>query len=163
MNAPRPNLSQPEVRAQRGANANQFFTDFPEVKMKLLHLACIALVLPIEAVAGETTFVIGARPWNFDQRSRSNHLNMQMMGPDGSGQGFGGAGGYPGFPAVSNAYAIGNWLQVEMTLAEGAEGLIMIENHQTSLGDQQAVSDVMGEIIDTYQADDKNDGFSLEN
>lgn len=131
--------------------------------MKLLHTACIMLMLPLEVLAGETTFVIGARPWNFDQRSRANHLNMQMMGPDGAGQSFGGAGGYPGMPAISNAYAIGNWLQVEMHLAEGAEGLIMIENHQTSEGDQQAVSDVLGEIIDTYQADDRQDGVDLTN
>lgn len=29
----------------------------------------------------------------------------------------------------SNSTAVGNWQQIEMTLGEGAEGLIMTENH----------------------------------
>jgi hypothetical protein len=32
----------------------------------------------------------------------------------------------------------------------------MIENDQTNSGDQQSVSDILGELIETYQGDDQN-------
>lgn len=127
--------------------------------MKEILIFCICLTVGTSGticIAGETTFVIGARPWNFQPRSRENHLNLQMNGPDalrqgGAEIGVGVGPGYPGYPIISNSYAIGNWIQVDMDLGDGSEGLIMIENHQTNNGDQQSVSDVMGELIDAYQ------------
>lgn len=126
--------------------------------MRRYLLPLLLVCTPPEAVAGETTFVIGSRPWNFPQRSREHHLSMQLAGPDyargtqGAGSAAPTAGSsYPGLPIISNSYAIGNWIQVDMNLAAGAEGLIMIENHQTNDGNQQSLSDVLGEIIDTLQ------------
>jgi hypothetical protein len=128
-------------------------------QMKEVLLLCICMTAGTSGticMAGETTFVIGARPWNFQPRSRENHLSLQMSGPDalrrGPMENGGGMGaGHPGFPIISNSYAIGNWIQVDMLLGDGSEGLIMIENHQTNNGDQQSVSDVMGDLIKAYQ------------
>ncbi|MBS1302701.1 hypothetical protein [Loktanella sp. SALINAS62] len=126
--------------------------------MKIIAPLSICLLLPLEAVAGETPFVIGSRPWNFAPRSRENHLTLHMRGPDamratkGDADGPSGASG-PGY--VSNSYAIGNWVQVYMTLGDGSEGLIMIENDQTNNGKQQSVSDILGDLIKTYQGDDQ--------
>ncbi|MBO9432322.1 hypothetical protein [Sulfitobacter sp. R18_1] len=125
--------------------------------MKYILVVCLLLPVPKEVWAGETTFVIGSRPWNFANRSRENHLTMQMRGPDS----FGGApsppnltaSGHHGYPVSSTSYAIGNWVQVDMHLGDGSEGLIMIENHQNNQGNQQSVSDALGEIIDSYQTD----------
>jgi hypothetical protein len=129
-----------------------------ENRMKIMALLSICLLLPLDAIAGETTFVVGSRPWNFAQRSRENHLTMHMRGPEGmrATQG-GGVGQFPavGPGHVSNSYAIGNWVQVDMVLGDGSEGLIMIENDQTNKGDQQSVSDILGELIETYQSDDQ--------
>lgn len=124
--------------------------------MKGILLLCACVTAGTGCLAGETTFVVGARPWNFQPRSREHHLNLQMAGPDATSRqagtvGGGVAPGPSGYPIASNSYAIGNWIQVDMHLGDGSEGLIMIENHQTSNGDQQAVSDVLGELIDTYQ------------
>ncbi|AJE48643.1 hypothetical protein [Celeribacter indicus] len=135
--------------------------------MKYLLLPCLLLVAPAESFAGETTFMVGSRPWNFVPRSRETHLTMQMRGPDSTGQAGSGvgilSGGYPGYPVASSAYAVGNWIQIEMSLAEGAEGLIMVENHQTSEGSQQSLSDALGEIAESYQIDDATDaGVILE-
>ncbi len=41
-----------------------------------------------------------------------------------------------------------------MILGDGSEGLIMIENDQTNNGDQQSISDILGELIETYQSND---------
>lgn len=134
--------------------------------MKYVITICMLLGAPPTAFAGETTIVNGARPWNFSQRSRENHLTLHMNGPEAlqrpaGGQIVGGlaAGGQPaGAPYVSNSYAIGNWVQVDMVLGDGSEGLIMIENDQTNRGNQQSVSDILGSLIDTYQANDLNSG-----
>ncbi|SFQ69730.1 hypothetical protein SAMN05421853_12512 [Roseivivax halotolerans] len=126
--------------------------------MKTIVALSIFLTFPLDVFAGETTFVVGSRPWNFSQRSRENHITMHMRGPEGmtapqSGAAVQGGSGGPGY--VSNSYAIGNWVQVDMVLGDGSEGLIMIENDQTNNGDQQSVSDILGELIETYQADDQ--------
>lgn len=145
--------------------AVRFLTGPPPIQpckenaMKILILPSLLLLLlpSYEVMAGETTFVNGARPWNFSPRSRENHLTMQMRGPDASREATAGnvAGltGYPGVTYSSQSTAIGNWIQVEMTLGDGSEGLVMIENDQTNNGDQQSLSDILGEIIETYQAD----------
>ena len=126
------------------------------MKNALLFPLVLTLItcLAREGFAGETPFVIGARPWNFESRSPQNHLLMQMRGRDGADLNAGNnpsTGSMQGYPIQSNSYAIGNWIQVEMILGEGADGLIMIENHQTSNGNQQSVSGVMNELIKTYQ------------
>ncbi len=126
--------------------------------MKITRPLCIFLLLPLQAFAGETTFVVGSRPWNFSQRSRENHLTMHMRGPEAmraTQEGPGGQAAAAGPGYVSNSYAIGNWVQVDMVLGDGSEGLIMIENDQTNNGDQQSVSDILGELIETYQSDDQ--------
>lgn len=126
--------------------------------MKRIAPLALCLLSPLDALAGETTFVTGSRPWNFSQRSKETHLSMHMRGPDamrGQGAGIPGQAGPAGAGYVSNSYAIGNWVQVDMILGDGSEGLIMIENDQTNQGDQQSVSDILGEVIETYQSDDQ--------
>lgn len=144
-----------DAQAVRNDNPDRRILGSMEKNMKYTVTMCILLLLPLDAFAGETTFVTGARPWNFAQRSRESHLTMQLRGPEGMRviQGGQTAAG-PGY--ISNSYAIGNWVQVEMLLGDGSEGLIMIENDQTNAGDQQSVSDILGELIETYQGDDQN-------
>jgi len=90
-------------------------------------------------------------PWNFRERSPETALTLtrQHMQDDLAARraaqnpaGDGGLG--PGVTIInSNSYAIGNWQQIEMTLGDGAEGLIMTENHQDNGGDAQAISEVL--------------------
>jgi hypothetical protein len=83
---------------------------------------------------------------------------MHMRGPDAMRSTPGNTSGQAataGYSNISNSYAIGNWVQVDMILGDGSEGLIMIENDQTNSGDQQSVSDILGEVIETYQSDDQ--------
>lgn len=130
--------------------------------MKSFLVTTLALAVAAPAYAGETTFVIGSRPWNFSDRSRESHLTIQQRGPDwgkpssSAGAMPSGAGypGYPGYPVSSNSYSIGNWVQIDMHVAEGAEGLIMLENHQDNTGDQQSVSDALGKIMETFQTEE---------
>lgn len=124
--------------------------------MKGIVMFCACLTAGTGCLAGETTFVTGARPWNFQPRSRENHLHLQMTGPD-AGRAQAGAlpggttSGVAGYNIQSNSYAIGNWIQVDMHLGDGSEGLIMIENHQTNDGTQHAVSDVLDQLIESYE------------
>ncbi|WP_378949511.1 hypothetical protein [Paracoccus sp. R86501] len=124
--------------------------------MKGILIFCACLSAGTGCIAGETTFVAGARPWNFQPRSRENHLRLQMSGPDAlkrqsAGQTVGPATGATGYQILSNSYAIGNWIQVDMHLGDNSEGLIMIENHQTNEGTQHSVSDVLDQLIETYE------------
>lgn len=119
--------------------------------MKFPATICMLLLFPLDALAGETSFVNGAKPWNFSQRSRENHLALQVRGREGL-KTTGGSPTQAGAVYVSNSYAIGNWVQVEMLLGDNSEGLIMIENDQTNAGNQQSVSDILSGLIETYQA-----------
>ncbi|WP_162799012.1 hypothetical protein [Paracoccus indicus] len=124
--------------------------------MKGIVMLCACLSAGTGCLTGETIFVTGARPWNFPPRSRENHLRLQMTGPDAgrvqAGVLPGGAtSGVAGYNIQSNSYAIGNWIQVDMHLGDGSEGLIMIENHQTNDGTQHAVSDVLDQLIESYE------------
>lgn len=42
----------------------------------------------------------------------------------------------------STSIAVGNWQQIEMTLGDGAEGLIMTENHQTNQAEAHSLSKI---------------------
>lgn len=42
----------------------------------------------------------------------------------------------------STSIAVGNWQQIEMTLGDGAEGLIMTENHQTNQAEANSLSKI---------------------
>ncbi|UYO73116.1 hypothetical protein M0220_09395 [Halomonas qinghailakensis] len=42
----------------------------------------------------------------------------------------------------STSIAVGNWQQIEMTLGDGAEGLIMTENHQTNKAEANSLSKI---------------------
>ncbi len=121
--------------------------------MKYVIAICMVLGTPPTAFAGETTAVNGARPWNFSPRSRENHLALHMNGPQAMQRSAGGLA-EAGAGYVSNSYAIGNWVHVEMVLGDGSEGLMMIENDQTNRGNQQSVSDILGSLIESYQTND---------
>lgn len=125
--------------------------------MRLPLIVALLTICPQHVFAGETTFVIGSRPYNFADRSRESHLTFQMRGPEwpnGGSSGGQASVGSSGYPVNSYAYSVGNWVQVDMNLAADAEGVIMIENHQDSSGDQQAVADAFGKIMETYQNED---------
>ncbi|MCD1636951.1 hypothetical protein K7H91_24690 [Martelella mediterranea] len=115
----------------------------------LLPLAAfMALDLLSPALAGGREVLVGPHPWDFPKRHREANLAMEE-GRRNNDRTAGAAAvaGAAGVPLVINSasYAVGNWQQIEMTLAEGAEGLIMTENHQTNSGDAVAISDVMSE------------------
>lgn len=119
--------------------------------MRVNSLLVMSMLLPAPTVvlAGETTFVTGSRPWNFSGRSRENSLAIQQGGKASLSPQTSSAGGAA--PTTSTSYAIGSWVQIEMKLGDGSEGLIMLENHQTNNGNQQAVSSALGDLIESLQ------------
>ena len=112
-----------------------------------LALFIAALVCP-DVLAAGGTFSTGSKPWNFGNRSRENHLSMQMRGPTANSNSV--TSGYPGMPVISNTYAIANWIQVDMVLGDGATGDVTIDSTQTSEGSQTSTSVVDGEILKLY-------------
>ena len=100
------------------------------------------------ASAGEREMLVGPHPWDFPARNREASFAYQLSRDQRNGlAGAAGIAAANGLPLIINStsMAVGNWQQIEMTLAEGAEGLIMTENHQDNSGDALAVSDVLSE------------------
>ncbi|WP_018699034.1 hypothetical protein [Amorphus coralli] len=112
----------------------------------LLGAACS---LSPAAMAGNREVLVGPHPWDFPDRNRYTSFAFQNARDNRTDEGLAGAaaiGAGAGMPMIVNSYstAVGNWQQIEMTLAEGAEGLIMTENHQDNQGQAVSISDVMG-------------------
>ncbi|MCD1642048.1 hypothetical protein [Aurantimonas coralicida] len=104
--------------------------------------------LAVAAVAGGREPLVGPHPWDFPERNRETAFAYQYARDNrGSAAGAAGVAGAFGSPVIINSTstAVGNWQQIEMTLGDGAEGLIMTENHQNNDGDAQATSNVMDE------------------
>lgn len=104
------------------------------------------------AIAAGREPLRGPHPWDFSERNRETSLALQYA-HDNRNRGVSGfAAGYGGYGAAvvinNTTMAVGNWQQIEMTLGDGAEGLIMTENHQDNTGNSAAGSSVMGKEID---------------
>lgn len=59
----------------------------------------------------------------------------------------------------STSIAVGNWQQIEMTLGDGAEGLIMTENHQTNQAEANSLSKIRNLL---NMQDDSNELMLLD-
>lgn len=95
--------------------------------------------------------LVGPYPYDFPARaSLQGSLILQEAkrrngGGSGSGNSGASAGGINAGAIINNnstAISVGNWQQIEMTLGDGAEGLIMTENHQTNQAEASALSRV---------------------
>lgn len=112
--------------------------------------------LPCVVEAGSREVLVGPHPWDFPDRNRDAAFAYQLS-RDRENGGLAGAAGVAaanGLPLVVNStsMAVGNWQQIEMTLGDGAEGLIMTENHQDNSGNAMAVSDVLNETTQAFTA-----------
>lgn len=59
----------------------------------------------------------------------------------------------------STSFAVGNWQQIEMTLGDGAEGLIMTENHQTNQAEAHSLSRIRN-LLNIHE--DSSDSILLD-
>jgi len=111
-------------------------------------LTAAALLVPMApANAWDREVLVGPHPWDFEPRNRETSLAYQQAEDAGNSELIGAlvVGAAYGSPITINSvsYAVGNWQQIEMTLGDGAEGLIMTENHQNTNGDSNALSQVL--------------------
>ena len=106
--------------------------------------------LTVSAVAGGRESLRGPAPWDFPERNRETAFAYQYARDNasriGAAAGIAGALG-SGVVINSNTYAVGNWQQIEMTLGDGAEGLIMTENHQDNSGDTTAETQTLDDAV----------------
>lgn len=137
----------------RFVNANAFFWGFSTVIVTLGTLAA-------SAAAGGREPLVGPHPWDFPERNRQTSFAYQYARDNASGTNLGAAAGIAGALGStviinSNAYAVGNWQQIEMTLGDGAEGLIMTENHQDNSGNATADSRVLNDTEFSMESGDE--------
>lgn len=135
--------------------------------MRLPHKTLgVAALLAITSL-GSTTLPANAyccalrasTPWNFRERSPEVALTLERQHrQDSLAEEQGHSTGLPNTQGMyvinSYSYAVGNWQQIEMTLGDGAEGLIMTENHQDNGGDAQAISAVLNKDTETIASGD---------
>lgn len=93
----------------------------------------------VGAVAGGRESLRGPHPWDFPDRNRETAFAYQYARDNrAANNGTGAAaiaGALGGTVIINNSTtAVGNWQQIEMTLGDGAEGLVMTENHQDNSG-----------------------------
>lgn len=132
-------------------------------------LTLLASLMPA-AEARERDSLAGPYPYDFPSRaSTQGSLLLQearRRNPSGpaSGQASGGSGNPGGDVQAgaivnnnSTSIAVGNWQQIEMTLGDGAEGLIMTESHQTN----QAEANALSKIRNTLEMDAQKTATAL--
>ncbi|WP_193092077.1 hypothetical protein [Halomonas colorata] len=110
--------------------------------------------------------LVGPYPYDFPTRaSIQGSLILQEARRRNSGSvgsGSGGSGNINAGAIINNnstSIAVGNWQQIEMTLGDGAEGLIMTENHQTNKAEANALS----KINTTLNLEDEGSSEVLSN
>lgn len=104
----------------------------------------------LQVEARERDPLMGPYPYDFPARaSVQGSLILQETkrrnGGGGSGAGPSGNGDINAGAIINNnstSIAVGNWQQIEMTLGDGAEGLIMTENHQTNEAEANSMSKI---------------------
>ncbi len=105
--------------------------------------------LSVDAFAGGRESLRGPHPWDFRERNREKAFAYQYARDNRrSDRGANGAaaiaGALGGTVIINNSTtAVGNWQQIEMTLGDGAEGLVMTENHQDNSGDSTAGTSIL--------------------
>ncbi len=112
-----------------------------------LGTALLSAIGPAEARDRDP--LVGPYPYDFPARaSIQGSLILQEARRRNNGSGRSGSGGSGSINAGaivnnnSTSIAVGNWQQIEMTLGDGAEGLIMTENHQTNEAEANALSKI---------------------
>lgn len=105
------------------------------------------------AVAAGRESLRGPHAWDFPDRNRETAFAYQYARDNraaNSGTGAAAIAGSLGGTVIINnsTTAVGNWQQIEMTLGDGAEGLIMTENHQDNSGASTAGSSVLDEAFE---------------
>ncbi|WP_442487404.1 hypothetical protein [Halomonas litopenaei] len=112
-----------------------------------LGTALLSAIGPAEARDRDP--LVGPYPYDFPARaSIQGSLILQEARRRNNGSGGSGSGGSGSINAGaivnnnSTSIAVGNWQQIEMTLGDGAEGLIMTENHQTNEAEANALSKI---------------------
>ncbi|MDF1777209.1 MAG: hypothetical protein P1V13_14325 [Rhizobiaceae bacterium] len=119
-------------------------------------------VLTAGAVAAGREPLRGPHPWDFPERNRDTAFAYQYARDNrGGGNGANGAaaiaGALGGTVIINNSTtAVGNWQQIEMTLGDGAEGLVMTENHQDNSGDSTAGTSILDNAFDVAGRNDSS-------
>ena len=119
--------------------------------------------LTVGAVAGGRESLRGPHPWDFPDRNRETAFAYQYARDNrAANNGTGAAaiaGALGGTVIINNSTtAVGNWQQIEMTLGDGAEGLIMTENHQDNSGAATASTSILDNAFEA--ADWTGDGHA---
>ncbi|EPF2958748.1 hypothetical protein ACSL9D_004016 [Vibrio alginolyticus] len=106
--------------------------------------------------------VRGPHPYDFPARNAQTSLVLQENRDRNRNSGakqHGVLGGDMSAGVIINntTIAAGNWQQIEMTLGDGSEGMIMSESHQDNTGDSQANSQVSNnsESLSNKQSSDE--------
>jgi thiamine phosphate synthase YjbQ (UPF0047 family) len=93
----------------------------------------------------------GPHPWDFPDRNRETSFALQYAHDNRQRGKSGVNAGYGSTVVINNTtMAVGNWQQIEMTLGDNAEGLIMTENHQDNTGTSRADSTVMEDTTNVF-------------
>lgn len=119
--------------------------------------------LTFGAVAGGRESLRGPHPWDFPDRNRETAFAYQYARDNrAANNGTGAAaiaGALGGTVIINNSTtAVGNWQQIEMTLGDGAEGLVMTENHQDNSGAATASTSIFDNAFEA--ADWTGDGHA---
>lgn len=114
------------------------------------------------AVAAGREPLRGPHPWDFPERNRDTAFAYQYArdnrgGSNGANGAAAIAGALGGTVIINNSTtAVGNWQQIEMTLGDGAEGLVMTENHQDNSGDSSAGTSILDNAFDVAGRNDSS-------
>lgn len=125
------------------------------------------LCTSLQVQARERDALTGPYPYDFPARaSVQGSLILQESkrrnGIGGAKAGSGGSGDINAGAIINNnstSIAVGNWQQIEMTLGDDAEGLIMTESHQTN----EAEASSLSEIGATLNMDDTETDSQITN
>ncbi|QSV17655.1 hypothetical protein [Photobacterium ganghwense] len=114
--------------------------------MVKLILMFFSIVYSLMLQAGQFDPVRGPHPYSFPARNAQSSLVLyenkkkQESAKSQLSSILGGSG--TGIFINNTTISAGNWQQIEMTLSEGSEGMIMSESHQDSNGNAQSNSQI---------------------
>lgn len=124
---------------------------------------CLAIAMTSTLEARERDPLIGPYPYDFPERANTQSslllqearwrqarerndatpaANRQNTAADGLNSVAGAPSEGVMIVNSSTSFAVGNWQQIEMTLGDGAEGLIMTESHQTNQAEAHSLSKI---------------------
>ncbi|MCY0096853.1 hypothetical protein [Hoeflea ulvae] len=126
-------------------------------KLLWLSATAVLVIVPLTtgAVAGGRESLRGPHPWDFPDRNRETAFAYQYARDNraaaNNGNGAAAIAGALGGTVIinNNTTAVGNWQQIELTLGDGAEGLVMTENHQDNSGEATAETSIFDEAFES--------------